>query len=1071
MTERVHQLQRKAGLPRRAAQAELPSAAESLDTQARALQRHTTRPQTAQRQVAAPALRAAALDRQEQARLEGQRGLLQRQVDALGPVAPLQRQPQPEVPARPATPGDWVTVMRARAEEVQGQPLDARAHAQFTALQRQVAQTLAQGFRTDRGEPAARYAAYGTHLATLQRHAVSAPVSRVMLGLVSPAERLPLQRAADEALQRFQAQDRAALNFDTLQTLQRQLAELDAEATQPVLQRIQAKRGGGNPLPEAVQRHLEQGLNHDLSRVRIHDDAEADKLAKGVNAIAFTTGMDIFFQAGRFNPNTRGGLELLAHEVTHTVQQSRGKVGPGVDPDAGLESEAQTMGARLAARMPAVDRPATSRRRTRPAFTPTTTFQRRAAGTPALQAPPLVSVGRVGIIKHSDGANLREQPNPQARKVTPSPVPVGTKVGVISQTSDGWSRVSLPSGLNGWLQTVRVTTDLPDPGSRLIRVAEQSTAIGVAERYYRPLIRPGQDLRYYVNVLEQVNRQRGTGAFQSGQALKAGSLLWIPGAAYAQTLAGTVQSGSITGGALARVNTAMGQSPGANIMRSVLESPQYVKEVLGEAWETVKQHWPVILATTTALIGAELLVGALAAAPEPTTITKFLAVGLQGIITVIAGAGAVASGMAALKAGGTWLRTAWTSKGNATQIKVAAKAFLTMIAQAVLAVASAAGVRASAGRTTALRGLYTQEQLVAQIGNKATYQALMDTLVARGVKNNNAQILGNLLKKVPNPAELKGFLVKTDSPTELLSALNDYPLTSFRITLQSVDRVKVSTLITLMKKVPDPLELKLFLKKTGNPGELLSLINTYSAAAVRAGLREIDGVSIKPQFALRLLRIKLKEPIPTRRMTPAQAEFLNKPLPRLPVNPTDAQKKAYQAEMNARGAVLDSFYQGRQPTTLKNATPGQLAKDQALGLEYKALLDDILKDAQYVYRAMHSDDLKYYTAAGKIERPGYMTNVMPQDANEIAYLAQIEGRWYTKSEGLPDIVLKIPISALEQRIVPRISGNNQLLLGHELTTAAYPTAGKGGALQFLGTTSTFDPSWVIPLKAVNPGRR
>ncbi|WP_291431881.1 DUF4157 domain-containing protein [Deinococcus sp.] len=171
----------------------------------------------------------------------------------------------------------------------------------------------------------------------------------MVLGMVPPSERLPLQRATDEALQRQRAQEQAALNFGTLTSLQRQMAELDAEATQPVLQRIQARRGAGNPLPEAIQRHLEGGLNYDLSRVRIHDDAEADKLAKGVNAVAFTTGTDIFFQAGQFNPNTQSGLELLAHEVTHTVQQSQGRVGTGIDPDAGLEAEARSVGKRLAA--------------------------------------------------------------------------------------------------------------------------------------------------------------------------------------------------------------------------------------------------------------------------------------------------------------------------------------------------------------------------------------------------------------------------------------------------------------------------------------------------------------------------------------------------------------------------------------------------------------------------------------------------------------------------------------------------------------------------------------------------
>ncbi|GAQ22439.1 hypothetical protein DEIGR_102467 [Deinococcus grandis] len=316
------------------------------------LQRFLSTPVRAQGQAARPVLRAATLQRQEEARLSGARASVQQQVAALGDVPPVQRHAQAPLPARPVTPSDWVTVMRHRAETVDGQRLDTRTFGEFQTLQRQVAQSLSQGFRMDRGEPAARYATYGEHLATLQRHALSAPVSRVVLGMVPPAERVPLQRATDEALQRMQVQDQAALNFDTLASLQRQLAELDAEATQPVLHRIQARRGAGNPLPEAIQRHLEQGLNHDLSRVRIHDDAEADKLAKGVNAVAFTTGTDIFFQSGRFDPNTRGGLELLAHEVTHTVQQSQGRVGRGIDPDAGLETEAQTMGAKLARVMP-----------------------------------------------------------------------------------------------------------------------------------------------------------------------------------------------------------------------------------------------------------------------------------------------------------------------------------------------------------------------------------------------------------------------------------------------------------------------------------------------------------------------------------------------------------------------------------------------------------------------------------------------------------------------------------------------------------------------------------------------
>jgi Domain of unknown function (DUF4157) len=133
--------------------------------------------------------------------------------------------------------------------------------------------------------------------------------------------------------------------------LQRLAAALEAQHAdqqqQTLTERIQARRGAGNPLPETVKRQLEQGLNADLSRVRIHDDAEADLLSKSVAATAFTSGQDIFFGAGTYQPNTQTGLELLAHEAAHTVQQAQGKVGPGIDPDAGLEQQAQQFGAQF----------------------------------------------------------------------------------------------------------------------------------------------------------------------------------------------------------------------------------------------------------------------------------------------------------------------------------------------------------------------------------------------------------------------------------------------------------------------------------------------------------------------------------------------------------------------------------------------------------------------------------------------------------------------------------------------------------------------------------------------------
>ncbi|WP_232337958.1 hypothetical protein [Deinococcus arboris] len=200
------------------------------------LQRHITRPVAVQRQVVQAPLRAAQLERQETERLALHRHAVTEQLAALPSMsaAPAQPVASPAVD-RPQNPTDWVTVMRQRAAEIEGQPLDARQHAQFTALQRQTAQALAQGFRTDRSPATARYEHYGDQLASLQRHPVSAPVAQVVLGLVPGRERLALQRAVDTAVQRHEVRDHQAAAFAQAQTLQRQLAELDAEATQPVL--------------------------------------------------------------------------------------------------------------------------------------------------------------------------------------------------------------------------------------------------------------------------------------------------------------------------------------------------------------------------------------------------------------------------------------------------------------------------------------------------------------------------------------------------------------------------------------------------------------------------------------------------------------------------------------------------------------------------------------------------------------------------------------------------------------------------------------------------------------------
>lgn len=90
--------------------------------------------------------------------------------------------------------------------------------------------------------------------------------------------------------------------------------------------KIQSSQGQGTSLDGETQSRLEAGLGSDLSGVRVHTGSDADQMAKSVDAVAFTTGQDIFFREGAYNPGSQEGMKLLAHEATHTVQQSQGPV-------------------------------------------------------------------------------------------------------------------------------------------------------------------------------------------------------------------------------------------------------------------------------------------------------------------------------------------------------------------------------------------------------------------------------------------------------------------------------------------------------------------------------------------------------------------------------------------------------------------------------------------------------------------------------------------------------------------------------------------------------------------------
>ena len=108
-------------------------------------------------------------------------------------------------------------------------------------------------------------------------------------------------------------------------------------------------RSSGRPLDSQTRDQMESRLGQDFSRVRVHTDSQAAESARAVNALAYTVGSDVVFGSGRFQPNSAEGVQLLAHELTHVIQQasvlgSSSSSLVAVDPDAGAEAQARAVG-------------------------------------------------------------------------------------------------------------------------------------------------------------------------------------------------------------------------------------------------------------------------------------------------------------------------------------------------------------------------------------------------------------------------------------------------------------------------------------------------------------------------------------------------------------------------------------------------------------------------------------------------------------------------------------------------------------------------------------------------------
>lgn len=150
----------------------------------------------------------------------------------------------------------------------------------------------------------------------------AAPVIQARLLLGAAEDRY--EREADRVAQQI-TKGRAALAPDANSrppAVQRVGGAEGGAVDASVQQAIVGARGGGHPLPDGLRGSMEQALGADFGGVRVHADTRADSISRALQARAFTTGQDLFFRRGEYNPFSSGGRHLLAHELTHVVQQN-----------------------------------------------------------------------------------------------------------------------------------------------------------------------------------------------------------------------------------------------------------------------------------------------------------------------------------------------------------------------------------------------------------------------------------------------------------------------------------------------------------------------------------------------------------------------------------------------------------------------------------------------------------------------------------------------------------------------------------------------------------------------------
>ncbi|MCD9576665.1 eCIS core domain-containing protein [Flavobacterium soyae] len=125
-------------------------------------------------------------------------------------------------------------------------------------------------------------------------------------------------------------------------TVQAKLKESNS-VNEKVESNLSSSKGGGNAMDKNTKREMESGFGADFSGVNIHTDSRAVQMSEELGAQAFTHGSDVYFNKGKYNPDSKEGKHLLAHELTHTIQQTGSKQKSGAIQKSSIENHQEDL--------------------------------------------------------------------------------------------------------------------------------------------------------------------------------------------------------------------------------------------------------------------------------------------------------------------------------------------------------------------------------------------------------------------------------------------------------------------------------------------------------------------------------------------------------------------------------------------------------------------------------------------------------------------------------------------------------------------------------------------------------